>query len=126
MIGYANLKYHDTKSDKITLQFAKEALKPYISLRKKKVNIDRIQEFVDQLEIAMDDPSKRMITGYDQQFFEDYFGTKKEVDVRQFVAYFLERIAKSIRNMYWMTEQDYFNDSDKRCPKCGSSDLDID
>ena len=99
----------------------KEGKVSYMSLQ-----IDRIQEFVDQLEVAMDDPNKRMVTGYDQQFFEDYFGTKKEVDVRQFVAYFLERIAKSIRNMYWMTEQDYFNDSDKRCPKCGSSDLDID
>jgi chromosomal replication initiator protein len=46
LIGYANLKYSDTSGNRITLAFAKEALKPYISLRKKTVNIEGIQEFV--------------------------------------------------------------------------------
>ena len=56
LIGYANLKYHDKSNDKITLQFAKEALKPYISLRKKKVDIERIQEFIaKKYNISVDD-----------------------------------------------------------------------
>jgi len=46
LIGYANLKHPDTSGDPITLEFAKEALKPYISLSKKKVTIESIQEYV--------------------------------------------------------------------------------
>lgn len=48
LIGVANLKFSDTKGIKITLDFAKEALKPIVSLRKKAVTIERIQEFVAQ------------------------------------------------------------------------------
>jgi len=46
LIGYANLKYSDKIGDKITLDFAKEALKPYISTKKKIITIERIQEYV--------------------------------------------------------------------------------
>lgn len=46
LIGYANLKHPDTSGDPITLDFAKEALKPYISLSKKKVTIESIQEYI--------------------------------------------------------------------------------
>jgi chromosomal replication initiator protein len=45
LIGYADLKFSDING-KITLQFAKEALKPIISLRKKPVTIERIQEYI--------------------------------------------------------------------------------
>jgi chromosomal replication initiator protein len=56
LTGYANLKHSDTSGDRITLTFAKEALKPYISLRKKVVNIDAIQEFVaKKFNISKDD-----------------------------------------------------------------------
>ncbi|MCX6582563.1 MAG: chromosomal replication initiator protein DnaA [Candidatus Aminicenantes bacterium] len=46
LIGYADLKFPDTDSNKITLQFAKEALKPIISLSKKTVTIESIQEYI--------------------------------------------------------------------------------
>jgi len=46
LIGYANLKHPDTSGDLITLDFAKEALKPYISLSKKSVTVESIQEYV--------------------------------------------------------------------------------
>ncbi len=46
LIGFANLKFSDTNNNVINLYFAKEALKPYISLRKKTVTIKAIQEFV--------------------------------------------------------------------------------
>jgi chromosomal replication initiator protein len=46
LIGYANLKYSDKKGNKITLDFAKEALKPYISIKKKTITIERIQEYI--------------------------------------------------------------------------------
>lgn len=48
LIGVANLKYADTKDTTITLEFAKEALKPIISLRRKKVTIESIREFIAQ------------------------------------------------------------------------------
>lgn len=46
LIGVANLKYADASGSKITLEFAKEALKPIIPVRKKEVTIERIQEFI--------------------------------------------------------------------------------
>lgn len=46
LIGVANLKFADTKGAVINLTFAKDALKPLISLRKKAVTIERIQEYV--------------------------------------------------------------------------------
>jgi len=48
LIGYADLKFPDpdTESNKITLLFAKEALKPIISLSKKNVTIESIQEYI--------------------------------------------------------------------------------
>ena len=56
LIGYANLKYHDAKDAKITLEFAKEALKPYISIRKKKVTVENVQEFIaKRYNISVDD-----------------------------------------------------------------------
>lgn len=56
VIGFANLKFSDTNTNIITLPFAKEALKNYISLRKKTVTIDRIQEYVaKQFDINVND-----------------------------------------------------------------------
>lgn len=46
LVGYADLKYSDLSGNTITMAFAKEALKPYISLKKKKITIERIQEFI--------------------------------------------------------------------------------
>lgn len=46
LIGYADLKYSDMNGNEITLSFAKEALKPYISLKKKTITIEGIQEFI--------------------------------------------------------------------------------
>lgn len=46
LIGFANLKFSDTSQNVVNLSFAKEALKPYISLRKKIVTIEEIQEFI--------------------------------------------------------------------------------
>ena len=39
-------KFSDTDGNPITLQFAKEALKPIISLSKKPITIERIQEYI--------------------------------------------------------------------------------
>ncbi len=46
LTGYADLKFSDTNGTKITLQFAKDALKSIISTRKRKVTIERIQEYI--------------------------------------------------------------------------------
>ncbi|MDY0296481.1 MAG: chromosomal replication initiator protein DnaA [Acidobacteriota bacterium] len=46
LIGFAELKHTDTNGDRITLDFAKEALKPIISLARKQVTVESIQEYV--------------------------------------------------------------------------------
>jgi chromosomal replication initiator protein len=48
LIGYANLKFSDTSKNIITLPFAKDALKPFISLSKKETSVEGIQEFIAQ------------------------------------------------------------------------------
>jgi len=48
LIGVANLKFSDVKGTTISLDFAKESLKPIISMIKKTISIDRIQEYVAQ------------------------------------------------------------------------------
>ena len=48
------------------------------------------------------------------------------VDFRDFLALELEKAARSIKKMKWPTFEDYKNDPNKVCPKCGSSNLDID
>lgn len=45
LIGYADLKYSEMNGNEITMAFAKEALKPYISLKKRNITIEGIQEF---------------------------------------------------------------------------------
>ena len=48
LIGYANLKFSDSQSNQISLDFAKEALKPYITVKNNEVTVDSIQEFVSK------------------------------------------------------------------------------
>lgn len=84
-----------------------------------------MKELNNKLLAAVEDPSKRMVDGYDKHFLEESFGTKHEVDVREFVAVELERRARNIRGMHFWTDKDF--SKDHRCPKCGSSKhLDVD
>lgn len=46
LIGVADLKFSDTDGNQITLQFAKEALKPIITMAIKPITIERIQEYI--------------------------------------------------------------------------------
>lgn len=46
LTGFADLKFSDTSGAKITLQFSKDALKSIIPLRKRKVTVERIQEYI--------------------------------------------------------------------------------
>jgi chromosomal replication initiator protein len=56
LLGYADLKHSDLKSDTITLPFAKEALRPYINIEKKAITIETIQEFVsEKFDIRIED-----------------------------------------------------------------------
>ncbi|MCK5221054.1 MAG: chromosomal replication initiator protein DnaA [Candidatus Aminicenantes bacterium] len=48
LIGVADLTFSNKKGVILTLDFAKEALKPYIASRQKKVTIKSIQEFVSK------------------------------------------------------------------------------
>ncbi len=48
LIGVADLTFSNKKGVILTLDFAKEALKPYIASRQKKVTIKNIQEFVSK------------------------------------------------------------------------------
>ncbi len=56
LLGVADLKYSSKNDREITLDFAKEALKPYISLKKKTISIESIQEFIAKKhDISVDD-----------------------------------------------------------------------
>lgn len=46
LIGYASLKFADSQGAKITLSFAKDALRSIIPLKKKTLTIERIQEYI--------------------------------------------------------------------------------
>lgn len=46
LIGVADLTYSNKKGVILTLDFAKEALKPYISFKRKKITMKSIQEFI--------------------------------------------------------------------------------
>jgi chromosomal replication initiator protein len=48
LIGYANLKFSDSQSNQISLEFAKEALKPYINIRSTSITVESIQDFVSK------------------------------------------------------------------------------
>jgi chromosomal replication initiator protein len=48
LLGYAELKYADAIETPISLEFAKEALRPFINLEKKVITIDKIQEFISE------------------------------------------------------------------------------
>jgi chromosomal replication initiator protein len=56
LLGYAELKYSDAVETPISIEFAKEALKPFINLEKKVITIEMIQEFVsEKFSIKMED-----------------------------------------------------------------------
>lgn len=48
LLGYAELKYADAIETPISLEFTKEALRPFINLEKKVITIDKIQEFISE------------------------------------------------------------------------------
>jgi hypothetical protein len=47
--------------------------------------------------------------------------TKREILAQQY-----EKFANNIRNMKWVTWDDFKEDPNKLCPKCGKSELDCD
>lgn len=48
LIGYANLKFSDSQNNHISLEFAKEALRPYINLKNTTVTVESIQDFISK------------------------------------------------------------------------------
>jgi hypothetical protein len=64
----------------------------------------------------------------DKQFASDSEFVKREgaITTREIIAREYEKFAKRIREMKWMTWEDFKKDPNKVCPKCGSDDLDID
>jgi hypothetical protein len=53
--------------------------------------------------------------------YDDRFLTTREVIARAY-----ERFARRIREMQWVTYQDFQNEPNKVCPRCGADKLDID
>lgn len=49
-----------------------------------------------------------------------------DITVREWIARYYEEYAKRIREMKWVTADDFYNDPNKVCPKCGSDDLSTD
>ena len=67
--------------------------------------------------------------GTDRNKLNNIFSSTQQWDnitVRENIAREYENFAQRIRNMKWMTYEDFKNDKNPICPNCGSSDLDID
>lgn len=82
LIGYANLKFSDSQNNLISLDFAKEALKPYISVKNNSINIESIQEFV----------SKKYNLKIDDIISKN--NSKKITEPRQIAMYLCKRLTK--------------------------------
>lgn len=64
----------------------------------------------------------------DQQFTDDseFLHRYGPITTREVIAKEYEKFANRIRTMKWITFDDFKNDPNKTCPKCGSDKLDID
>lgn len=64
----------------------------------------------------------------DEQFSTDSNFVKERgpISKREVLAQEYESYAKRIREMKWITYEQWKKEENKRCPKCGSIDLDID
>ncbi len=83
LIGYANLKFSDTLNTHISLDFAKEALKPYITVKNNSITIESIQEFVSKkFNIKSEDIISKN-------------NSKKITEPRQIAIYLSKKLTKS-------------------------------
>jgi len=64
----------------------------------------------------------------DLQFSDDaeFLRENGPITTREVLARGFEKFARRIRNMKWITNEDFINDPNKICPRCGSDQLDID
>lgn len=86
-----------------------------------------VEHLVDELKKSLEKPPKDRFIVMDKWIAEERYGVSgREVPILTYLAVELELKAKVIRGMHWMTEKDFENDPDKKCPKCGSKNLDID
>lgn len=46
-----------------------------------------------------------------------------DVDFREYLAYRMEELAMKLRNMRWVTFDEFQADTNKECPACGCSDM---
>ena len=64
----------------------------------------------------------------DKQFTEDaqFLQDNGPITTREVIARLYEKFARRIREMAWITYEQWEKEPNKVCPKCGSSELDID
>jgi len=64
----------------------------------------------------------------DRQFTNDsnFLREFGSLTVREVIARDFEKFAQNIRKMKWITFEQWRDEPNKVCPKCGSSELDID
>lgn len=64
----------------------------------------------------------------DEQFSDDadYLRRNGPISTREVIARQYEKFAKRIREMKWITWEQWNQEPNKVCPKCGSDNLDID
>ena len=64
----------------------------------------------------------------DEVFSDDpeFVSMNGRIYTRELIAREYQKYAKRIQNMRWMTYEDFKNDPDKKCPMCGSKELNID
>jgi len=89
------------------------------------LDYERLKEFNELLLEAVKNPNARMMGTMDHVFLKERFGTNHEVDVREYVAHHLICMARRIKEMHWLTEEEFRNN--RQCPKCKSKKhMDVD
>lgn len=74
-------------------------------------------------------PEKRVFTCDIEFVSSNQISAKKnesgvfEIPLKEFLALEIEKSANSVRNMKWMTYEEYVNDPNPTCPICGSTNL---
>lgn len=51
---------------------------------------------------------------------------RPDMTQQEFIARYYEQFGRHIREMKWTTVEQFYADPDKRCPECGSTELDLD
>ena len=118
--------------------FEKKGFKSFISFAKGWVKdsynpFDSLMDWKGTLMTCLELPPEKRVFKCDFGFVQDHMIPAKEgedgdfeIPILDFLAMEIQARALSVKNMQWMTEEDFRNDPNPTCPICGSTNLTVD